>query len=303
MKAAAVAETMARDAVEAPARRGPSVVAGLIGRGIQLSRTPAMQEAAGARLGMRFVYQLLDADIMGDPQPDLATILRAAELCGFAGVNVTYPFKRQVIPLLDVLSDAAQRVGAVNTVVFRHGKRFGHNTDCWGFAESFRRGMPGVATSAVLLIGAGGAGGAVAHALLDCGVERILVFDIEPASADALVRSLNMRAGGKCLAGRVDDLAAAARAADGIVNASPVGMAKLPGLPIPADLIAPRHFVADVVYFPLETELLKAAREKGCRVLPGSGMALFQAVRAFELFTGVKPDVAAMQETFDSFAR
>ena len=90
--------------------------------------------------------------------------------------------------------------------------------------------------------------------------------------------------------------------ADGIVNASPVGMAKLPGTPLPAELVEPRHWVADIVYFPLETELLRIARAKGCRVLPGSGMALFQAVRAFELFTGVKPDIAAMRETFEAIA-
>ncbi|MCE7029600.1 shikimate dehydrogenase [Jiella avicenniae] len=290
-----------RDAHGAGARRR-SIVAGLIGRGIQLSRTPAMQESAGASRGLRLVYQLLDADMMGEPAPDLPTILHAAELCGFAGVNVTYPYKREIVPLLDGLSDAASRVGAVNTVVFRDGKRFGHNTDCWGFAESFRQGMGGVKSGTVLLVGAGGAGGAVAHALLDCGVERILVRDIDGQAADILIASLEARPDGAGRAERADDLSAAAKQADGIVNASPVGMAKLPGLPVPAEMIEPRHWAADVVYFPLETEFLATARKRGCRVLAGSGMALFQAVRAFELFTGETPDVAAMKETFDSFA-
>ena len=89
--------------------------------------------------------------------------------------------------------------------------------------------------------------------------------------------------------------------ADGIVNATPVGMEKLPGLPIPPEALAPRHWVADVVYFPLETALLRAARAKGCRVLPGSGMAIFQAVRAFGLFTGLTADPARMRATFEAF--
>lgn len=300
MTAGAAAASATHDPARDLRAAGRSVVAGLIGRGIQLSRTPAMQEAAGARCGLRLVYRLLDVETIGEP--DLATVLRAAEICGFAGVNVTYPFKRQIIPLLDGLSEAAKRVGAVNTVVFRGGGRFGHNTDCWGFAESFRRGLPDASMRTALLVGAGGAGGAVGHALLDCGVETVLVHDIDAASADGLVESLNARSGHSPAAERVGDLATAAKSADGIVNASPVGMAKLPGIPLPESLIEARHIVADVVYFPLETALLAAAKARGCRVLPGSGMALFQAVRAFELFTGIKPDTAAMQETFDAMA-
>lgn len=282
-------------------RPGQSFLVGLIGRGIQLSRTPAMQESAGSGRGLRLVYRLLDPDMMGDPAPDLATVLRAAEICGFAGVNVTYPFKREILPLLDELSAAASRIGAVNTVVFRGGRRFGHNTDCWGFAESFRRGMAEVERSTALLLGAGGAGVAVGHALLDCGIGKVLVHDIDGASADALVESLSSRVDGTGRAERVSSLREAVSFADGIVNASPVGMAKLPGVPIPLEFITSRHWVADVVYFPLETPLLAGARAKGCRVLAGSGMALFQAVRAFELFTGAEPDVEAMQETFESF--
>ena len=97
------------------------------------------------------------------------------------------------------------------------------------------------------------------------------------------------------------DLAAAAARADGIVNATPVGMAKLPGMPVPADLLRSECWVADIVYLPLETELLREARKRGCRTLDGEGMAVFQAAKAFELFTGLAPDIERMKAAFAAF--
>ena len=287
------------------ARAGPDghrdhVLVGLIGRGITLSRTPYMHEREAAHFGIPYVYRLLDTDQMREPRPSFAEVLRAAEITGFAGLNVTYPYKREALAHLDSLSEAASKVGAVNTIVLRNGKRSGHNTDCWGFAESFRQGMADVARDTVLLLGAGGAGGAVAQALLDCGVAHLIVHDVDRDTATALVRRLTENAGPRA-ASLAEDLAAAAARADGIVNATPVGMAKLPGSPLPLDLLSARLWVADIVYFPIETELLRAARQAGCRTLPGSGMAVFQAARAFELFTGLKPDANRMKASFDAF--
>lgn len=276
------------------------MLVGLLGSGIQMSRTPTMHEAEATARGIPFVYRLLDTDLMGSPSPSLSDILRFAEYLGFSGLNVTFPFKQAILPLLDELSPAAREVDSVNTVVLRNGRRFGHNTDVWGFRENLRQGMDGAARSQVLLLGAGGAGAAVGHALLDSGVDRLAVSDTDSEKANALSDRLCARFG----AGRAtvtQDVAAAASAADGIVNATPVGMAKLPGMPLPADCIAPRHWIADVVYFPLETELLRHAREKGCRTLSGEGMAIFQAVRAFTLFTGVQPDTDRMKAAFDAF--
>ncbi|WP_321342256.1 shikimate dehydrogenase [Breoghania sp.] len=273
---------------------------GLVGRGIALSRTPFMHEQEGARLGLRYVYRRLDTDTMRAPAPDFAEILSAAEITGFAGLNVTYPYKREALAHLDSLSASADNVGAVNTIVLRDGRRSGHNTDCWGFAESFRRNMADAPREAVMLLGAGGAGGAVAQALIDCGVKRLFVHDIMEGSAEALVARLNDRVG----AGTAEvapDPARVIDAVDGLVNASPVGMAKLPGAPLPLSLLSDRLWVADIIYFPIETELLRAARERGCRTLSGSGMAVFQAARAFELFTGIKPDPERMKASFDAF--
>jgi len=285
---------------EAVVAQPDAVIVGLVGRGIALSRSPRMHEAEGAYFGLRYIYRLLDTDRMGDPPPSFEQILQAAEIVGFAGVNVTHPYKRQATAVLDELSETARTVGAVNTIVLKGGKRYGHNTDCWGFRESFSRSMQDAARNNVLLIGAGGAGGAVAKALLDEGVGRLLIADIDRGVLEDLCKRLAAYAGAKRVA-PVDDLAAAMDAVDGLVNATPVGMAELPGSPVPPDLLTDRLWVADIVYFPLETELLRTARQKRCRTLSGAGMAVFQAVRAFELFTGLKPDHNRMRATFDAF--
>jgi quinate/shikimate dehydrogenase (NAD+) len=274
------------------------VVAGLVGRGIQLSRTPAMHVAEGSALGLRYEYHLIDTELM-ERDPGIGALIADAEKNGFSGLNITYPYKIDVIDHLHELSDAARTVGAVNTVVFREGRRFGHNTDVWGFAESFRRQMSDVVRHRVLLIGAGGAGVAVAQALMQNGTAHLVVHDSEPGKAHALAANLAERFGDGCAVAAAS-LAAAGRL-DGVVNATPVGMKKIPGTPFPVDRLDPSMWVADIIYFPIETELLRAARKAGCRTMPGSGMALFQAVRAFELITGLVPDSTRMKATFDVF--
>ncbi|WP_223877742.1 shikimate dehydrogenase [Histidinibacterium aquaticum] len=276
-------------------RSHPELRLGLIGRGIRLSRTPRMHEAEAAAQGLACSYELLDTD--AGTAGSLEEIVAWAEAEGFAGLNVTYPYKQEIMPLLDDLSSAATRVGAVNTVVFREGRRSGHNTDYWGFSESLRQNLPGAEVDCVLLIGAGGAGGAIGHALADMGATRLLIADKREGAAQSLARSINGATGAE-VASPVDDLSEASAQTRGIVNATPMGMAKMPGLPLEAGLIEARHWVADIVYFPLETALLRHARETGCRTLSGEGMAIFQAVRAFELFTGVKPDADRMTEAF-----
>ncbi|WP_449432214.1 shikimate dehydrogenase [Pseudomonas putida] len=274
-----------------------AILAGLIGRGIQLSRTPALHQHEGDAQALRYLYRLIDADQLQVDDGALPGLLEAAQRTGFTGLNITYPFKQAILPLLDELSDEARGIGAVNTVVFKDGKRVGHNTDCLGFAEGLRRGLPDVARRQVVQMGAGGAGAAVAHALLGEGVERLVLFEVDHARAQALVDNLNGRFGpGRAVTGT--DLAAALGQADGLVNTTPVGMAKLPGTPLPTQLLHARLWVAEIIYFPLHTELLRAAQALGCRTLDGGSMAVFQAVKAFELFTGRAADAERMQAHF-----
>ncbi|MCS6879660.1 MAG: shikimate dehydrogenase [Geminicoccaceae bacterium] len=278
-----------------------SRLAGLVGAGIGPSRTPFMHEAEGAASGFPYVYRRIDLEALGLGLADLPAILAWAERLGFDGLNVTHPCKQAIVAHLDELAPAAEAIGAVNTVVFANGRRIGHNTDGTGFLEAFRRGLPDVARDRVVLIGAGGGGAAVAWALLQARVRQLRLFDRDAERARALAARMAARFPDRGLL-CVGDLASALADADGLVNATPVGMAAYPGSPVPFELLRPELWVADIVYFPLETELLRAARARGCRTLDGSGMAVFQAVEAFRLFTGREPDVARMFRHFEAAA-
>ena len=274
-----------------------AVLAGLIGAGIQASRTPALHEREGQAQGLRYLYRLIDLDALQLDNSALPDLLNAAERMGFTGLNITFPCKQTILPLLDELSPEARGIGAVNTVVLKDGKRIGHNTDCLGFAEGFRRGLSGAELERVVQMGAGGAGSAVAHALLSEGVQHLEIFDVDSDRAQTLADNLNQHfEGHRAHAGK--DLPAAMSTASGLVNTTPMGMAKLPGMPVPAHLLRAELWVAEIVYFPLQTELLQAARALGCRTLDGGNMAVFQAVKAFELISGVTPDASRMLAHF-----
>jgi len=272
-----------------------SYLVGLIGSGIGPSFSPALHEREARCHGLGYVYRLIDIAELGLAAEDAGELVRTARRLGYDGLNITHPCKQTVLPHLDELSPDAAALGAVNTVVFDGERAIGHNTDWTGFAESFARGLPDAPTRRIVQLGAGGAGVAVAHALLTLGADEITVVDAEPARATALADRLAARFG----AGRVrpaapGDLAALLPGADGLVHATPTGMAHHPGLPLPAGLLRPDLWVSDIVYRPLETELLRQARALGCRTLDGGGMVVFQAVHAFRLFTGREPDTERM---------
>jgi len=270
---------------------------GLIGKGIARSKSPALHQQEADALGLRCLYQLLDLTVLKLSVADLPRLLSSAELTGFAGVNITHPCKQAVIPLLHELSEEARAIGAVNTVRFANGKRHGFNTDAQGFAESFQRGLPDAARDRVVQIGAGGAGAATAYAMLKLGVGVLSVFDVDVGRAAALADSLG-RIFGAARIGVAQELPVALATADGLVQATPVGTREHPGMPLSERLLRPDLWVAEIVYFPLETPLLRAARAMGCRTLDGGGMAVFQAAAAFEIFTGLEADRERMLRHF-----
>lgn len=278
----------------APAQAGRKVLVGLIGAGIQRSLTPAMHEQEAREHGLRLHYQLIDLDRARASEADLPGLLAAARIMGFAGLNITYPCKQAVIPLLDDLSEEARAMGAVNTVLNQGGKLIGHNTDGSGWSWGFRRALPQADLGRVVLLGAGGAGSAIAHALLRLGAGELRLVDSDGERASALAQRLNGRYGaGKVTA--IRDVARALAGATGLIHATPTGMDKLPGLPLAPSLLRSDLWVAEIVYFPLETQLLQAARARGCATVDGGTMAVGQAIGAFELFTGVQPDAARME--------
>lgn len=280
-----------------------SFLVGLVGSGIGPSLSPALHEREADELAVRYLYRRLDLDELVLPATAIGDVVAAARLAGYDGLNITHPCKQEVLQHLDELSTEAAALGAVNTVVFADDKTVGHNTDTSGFARSVALGLPNAPLERVVLIGAGGAGAAVAHALLGLGTGVLEVFDVDVRRSEALADSLRNRFGAdRALAGRSgdDELAASLHDADGLVHATPTGMAAHPGLPLPAELLRPELWVADVVYRPLNTELVETARARGCRVLDGGRMAVFQAVDAFRLFTGQEPDADRMLRHFDA---
>lgn len=293
-----VAAIAARHAERARRAGRRSVLVGLVGRGIGSSRSPLMHHLEGERLGLAYDYALLDLDVLRLADDMLGDVVLAAEAAGFAGLNITHPFKHQIRDILTGLSAEAAEIGAVNTVVFGVGGRIGHNTDGWGFATSFRDEFPDAARDVVALVGAGGGGAAVAHALLGLGVGELRITDSDLARAEALAERLGRGGAGRVVV--TESAGEAVTGASGVVNATPVGMPKYPGTPFDTALLRPGQWVADIVYFPEDTELLRRAREIGCRTLTGRGMAVFQAARAFELFTGVAADREAMGRHFEA---
>ena len=274
-----------------------SFLCGLIGAGIQRSLSPALQEEEARQLGLRLHYQLIDLDAAGVGMEVLPTLVAAARVMGFAGLNITYPCKQSVIPLLDSLSEEAQAIGAVNTVVREGDRLIGHNTDGSGWSWGFRRALPRADLSRVVLLGAGGAGSACADAVLRLGARQLLIFDRDAARAAALAKGLNERLeGGRASASA--DLRAALNGASGLIHATPTGMAQMPGMPLPEELLRRTMWVSDIVYVPLETPLLKAARSIGCETADGGYMNVGQAYRGFKLFTGHEPDAARMDAHF-----
>lgn len=268
---------------------------GLIGAGIGPSLSPALHEREARELGLDCTYTRFDLDELDLPPEAVGDLLDRTRAEGRAGVNVTHPCKQLVIAHLDELSPAAAAIGAVNTVVFTDGRAVGHNTDWSGFRDGVVAGLPDVALRQVVLLGAGGAGAAAAHALLDLGVETLTVLDVDGARATRLAADLAGRYGaGRARGDAVSELEHRLAAADGLVHATPVGMAEHPGLPLPAELLRPELWVAEIVYRPLETALLQAARARGCRTLDGGRMAVHQAAEALRLFTGLDPDPARM---------
>lgn len=278
---------------------GRTKLVGLIGSPVAHSQSPKIHNASFARLGIDAVYLVFDVT------PDeLSVVAPALADMGLAGYNVTMPCKQAVMGYLDEVSDAARIVGAVNTVAIRDGRTFGDNTDGRGFWRNCREHGFEVAGSRVVVMGAGGAGSAIfVEAALE-GAAEVAVFnrpgrrfDEARRRADALSRDTGARV-------QVEDwndadaLRLACGRCDILVNGSKVGMAPLDGeMPVPAGFLHDGMVVADAVYNPLETKLLRTARERGLPTVPGLGMLLWQGAIAEEVwFPGVRMDVPYVRD-------
>jgi shikimate dehydrogenase len=281
--------------------RHNSYLVGLVGIGVGPSLTPALHMEEARSQDVDYLYRTIDLDEAGVAPERIGEVLEWARALGFNALNITHPCKRLVIEHLDEIDDVAAELGAVNTVVFDGRRTTGYNTDTTGFAEAFNEGMPRASTVNVVLLGAGGAGVAVGAALLRLGTDHLTIVDRDVERATAVAHDLAGRhSDARVEASSPDKLPILLPDSDGLVHATPTGMADHPGLPLDPELLHHGLWVADIVYRPLDTALLQAARRIGCRTLDGGYMAVYQAVDAFALITGITPDAARMSRHFRS---
>ena len=273
---------------------GTTKLLGVIGAPVGHSLSPVIQNAALHDAGLDYVYAALP--VRADALPSAVYGLRDA---GIAGFNVTIPFKTEIIPLLDDLSEDARRIRAVNTVVIADGGMVGHNTDVVGFLAGFAEREIVLTGKKAVLIGAGGAARAALWGLLRSNVSSVVIGVRNVAKGAAL--ATDFAADGDVRAYHFDDsaFAAALRFADIVVQTTPMGMTPHTEEMPPVDMAAlnPSAVVYDLIYTPAETRFLREARARGCETINGETMLAAQGAEAFRLWTGVRPDMELMKQT------
>jgi shikimate dehydrogenase len=260
-------------------------LAGVIGSPIAHSKSPALHKHWLKTYGIRGDYIPMDVS-----RDDLADVIRTLPKMGFVGVNLTIPHKEAVLELADLVTDRAALMGAANTLIFRKdGKIHADNTDGYGFIENLRQGAPkwNPSIGPAAVFGAGGACRAIIASLLEVGVSEIRLANRTRNRSDNLQKEFGSKI-------KVYDWVKAGNMLEGaatVVNTTSLGMVGKPEFRVPLDALSEKSVVTDLVYAPLDTELLKTARGKGCKTVDGLGMLLHQAVPAFERWFGKRPEV------------
>ena len=265
---------------------------GLIGDNIARSRSPRLHVEAGRLCGLAVSYERL---VPADMGLDFEAVFERCRRGGFRGINITYPYKEEVVPLVRIDAPEVKRIGACNTVLFSGSGAQGHNTDHSGFVAAYRGVFAGREPGTVAMAGAGGVGKAIAFALAALRCPRLRLYDPNSARATALAHSVGAAATGMIVE-VCDSIAEAADGADGLINCTPLGMAGQPGTAVPADLMGAAAWAFDAVYTPVETEFLEHARAAGLQVMSGYELYFHQGVDAFRLFTGWDVDEAALRD-------
>jgi shikimate dehydrogenase len=277
---------------------------GLIGEGISASFTPPMHEVEAAALGLDYEYRILDLIELGKQADDVASLLAEARGLGYSAMNITHPCKQLVVDIVDELDPRAEHLGAVNLVVFEDERLIGYNTDWMGYRDGLIAGLPGASLERVVQIGCGGAGAATAYALLSCGAARLDLFDVAGARSEDLAERMRSHFPTQTVTTiSSEDLAGMIGEASGVVHSTPMGMLHHPGVAFDVDLLQANAWVSDVVYRPLETELIRRAVDRGHPVLDGSRMAVGQAYASLQIITGEQPDRKRMEEHFRELIR
>ncbi|CAM3665332.1 shikimate dehydrogenase [Occultella aeris] len=272
---------------------------GLIGSGITESLTPPMHEAEASALALDYEYRILDLARLGRAPDDVGSLLIQARQEGFSAMNITHPCKQRVVDVVDELEEDADHLRAANLVVFVGSRTVAFNTDWMGYRDALIVGLPGASFDRVVQVGCGGAGAATAYALLSHGTATLELCDVDEARREDLAARMRTRFPTQVVrTWPPGEISAAIARASGVVHATPTGMRHHPGVAFDVGLLQPHAWVSDVVYRPLQTELLRQAAERGHRVLDGGLMAVGQAYASLRIITGAQPDRGRMERHF-----
>lgn len=261
---------------------------GLIGDAIARSRSPALHVAAGRHAGLNVRYDRLVPALL---QRDFETVFKEVQTAGYRGVNITYPYKEQVAPMVQLADPVLAAIGAVNTVTFETDGPHGHNTDYTGFKAAYRIALGDGRPGPVLMLGAGGVGRAIAFGLADLGAETLILQDVDCAKAEGLARDLRTAFPAQRVLTEIDTDATL----DGLINCTPIGMDGKPGNPMPGWAIARANWAFDAVYTPKDTAFLRAAEAQGLRILSGWELFFHQGLHAWAIFSGNNADAGRLR--------
>ncbi len=271
---------------------------GVIGNPIEHSLSPAIHNAAFQKLGLNFVYLAFRVEAIGDAMKGLRA------LGNFRGASVTIPHKVAAVPFLDSVEPTARHIGAINTIVAEGGTLTGHNTDAIGALRALREGGAELKGRQVVMLGSGGAARAIAFALgTETGIERLTILGIDSQERTALARDLQSKTGMTVQESLLDEGALRKILPDThvLIHCTPMGMSpKVNETAVPAALLHAGLTVMDIVYNPRDTQLLKDAKARGCRTIPGLEMFLHQAAAQFELWTHHAAPADVMRAVLES---
>jgi shikimate dehydrogenase len=260
---------------------------GLIGDNILASRSPDLHCIAGELCGLDVSYDLLVPRTEG---LEFAALFARCRETGYAGLNITYPYKEKVVAIVSVPESAVARLGSVNTIVFTEDGPLGYNTDHSGFIAAYRQRFAGAPPGRVMMVGAGGVGRAIAFGLAALGVEELTILDATIDKAERLATELAGAGLGYVTAASMGKIADVASRVEGLVNCTPVGMVGYDGTPVETRLLGPQRWVFDAVYTPVDTRFKQEAEAAGLAVLSGYELFFHQGIDAFRLFTGRLPE-------------
>lgn len=272
---------------------GKTLLTGVIGHPIEHSFSPPMHNNA---------YKLMDMDYVYVPfhvKPDnIQNVITAAKTMNIKGLNVTIPYKTEIIQYLDEIDETAEKINAVNTIQFKNGIAKGYNTDGLGAINSIKK-YTQLKDKNVLVIGAGGAAKAITFTLINEKINTLTIANRTKENADKLITNLRNQTNFHNISyQQIDDTNDIISEMDIIINATPIGMYPKHDAepPIKTDKIVAEQTVMDIIYNPLETKLLKQAKLRGAQTIPGTHMLINQGIAAFEIFTGKTPSYESFEK-------